>query len=69
MIPLHCRSKPLHCKITQFLFKTVLSLLFLVLLFFLAASKIMSTQKASGITYEDAVQNILALVENDDMED
>ena len=29
----------------------------------------MSTRKASGITYEDAVQNILALVENDDMED
>ena len=29
----------------------------------------MSKQKAPVITYEDAVQNILAFVENDDMED
>ena len=29
----------------------------------------MSKRKAPVITYEDAVQNILAFVENDDMED
>ena len=29
----------------------------------------MSKQKAPVITYEDAVQNILAFVENDDMKD
>ena len=29
----------------------------------------MSKQKTPGITYEDAIQNILAFVENDDMED
>ena len=29
----------------------------------------MSKRKTPGITYEDATQNILAFVENDDMED
>ena len=43
--------------------------MFLALLFFLEISKIMSKRKAPVITYEDAVQNILAFVENDDMED
>ena len=29
----------------------------------------MSKRKAPVITYEDAIQNILAFIENDDMED
>ena len=36
---------------------------------FLVTSKIMSKRKSSVIIYEDAVQNILAFVENDDTED
>ena len=47
----------------------MLSLLFLALTFFLVISKKMSKRKAPVITYEDAIQNILAFVENDDMED
>ena len=43
--------------------------MFLTLLLFLVTSKIMSKRKSSVIIYEDAVQNILAFVENDDTED
>ena len=39
------------------------------MLLFLVTSKIMSKRKSSVIIYEDAVQNILAFVENDDTED
>ena len=47
----------------------MLPLLFLALLFFLVISKIMSKRKAPVITYEDAIQNIVVFVNNDDMED
>ena len=64
-----CHEKNCSTEITQFFFKTVLSLLFLTLLFFLVISKLMSERKATVITHEDAVQNTLAFVGNDDMED
>ena len=44
-------------------------MLFLALLFFLVISKIMSKRKAPVFTYEDAIQNIVVFVNNDDMED
>ena len=47
----------------------MLPLLFLALLFILVISKIMSKRKAPVITYEDAIQNIVVFVKNDDMED
>ena len=47
----------------------MLLLLFLALLFILVISKIMSKRKATVITYEDAIQNIVVFVKNDDMED
>ena len=47
----------------------MLLLLFLALLFILVISKIMPKRKAPVITYEDAIQNMVAFVKNDDMED
>ena len=62
----HCVSRVWHKRscstnIAKFLFKIVLTFLFLALLFFLVISKIMSKRKAPVITYENAVQNILTL--------
>ena len=64
-----CDIKKLFTEDNTIFLKNVLSLLFLALLFFPVISKIMSKRKAPVITYEDAVQNILAFVENDEMED
>ena len=47
----------------------MLSLLILAFLFFLVNFRIMSKRKTPGIIYEDAIQNILAFVKNDDIED
>ena len=62
-------KKNCSTKITQFCFKVVLSLLILAFLFFLVNFRIMSKRKTPGIIYEDAIQNILAFVKNDDIED